>query len=182
LPIGFLIGLFPIFRALFSKYVDAIRFIPLTATTGIFIIWYGIGEAVKVNFLAFGIFVYLLPIVVQRIDGVEKVYRQTAKTMGASMWQEIKTVYIPSVFSRVFDDIRVIVAISWTYIVVAELINNHGGLGYMIHKAARQSRIDKVFAILLVIIILGVLQDFIFKWLDKILFPYKYTNKKYTGD
>lgn len=177
IPVGFLIGLFPIFRALFAKYVDAIRFIPLAATTGIFIIWYGIDEEVKVNFLAFGIFVYLLPIVVQRIDGVEKVYMQTAKTMGASKWQTIRTVFIPAVFSRVFDDIRVIVAISWTYIVIAELINNQGGLGVMLHTAARQSRIDKVFAILLTIIIIGILQDFLFKWLDRIIFPHKYANK-----
>jgi NitT/TauT family transport system permease protein len=177
IPIGFLIGLFPIFRALFAKYVDAIRFIPLAATTGIFIIWYGIDEEVKVNFLAFGIFVYLLPIVVQRIDGVEKVYMQTAKTMGASKWQTIRTVFIPAVFSRVFDDIRVIVAISWTYIVIAELINNQGGLGVMLHTAARQSRIDKVFAILLAIVVIGILQDQLFKWLDRIIFPHKYTNK-----
>jgi len=177
IPIGFLIGLFPFFRALFSKYVDAIRFIPLAATTGIFIIWYGIGEDVKVNFLAFGIFVYLLPIVVQRVEGVEKVYLQTAKTMGASKWQTIKTIFIPDVFSRVFDDVRVIVAISWTYIVIAELINNQGGLGVMIHTAARQSRIDKVFAILLTIVVIGILQDFLFKWLNRVLFPHKYVNK-----
>ncbi|MEK6829519.1 MAG: ABC transporter permease subunit [Nanoarchaeota archaeon] len=182
IPIGFLIGLFPIFRALFAKYVDAIRFIPLAATTGIFIVWYGIDEEVKVNFLAFGIFVYLLPIVVQRIDGVESVYVQTAKTMGASKWQTIRTVFIPDVFSRVFDDIRVIVAISWTYIVIAELINNQRGLGVLIHTAARQSRIDKVFAILLVIIAIGIIQDQLFKWLDRIIFPHKYAVKNSYGN
>lgn len=177
IPIGFLIGLFPIFRALFAKYVDAIRFIPLAATTGMFIVWYGIEEEVKVNFLAFGIFVYLLPIVVQRISGVEKEFVQAAKTMGASKWQIIRTVFVPAVFSRVFDDVRVIVAISWTYIVIAELINNQGGLGVMIHTAARQSRIDKVFAILFAIIIIGILQDLLFKWLDRLIFPYKYAKK-----
>jgi NitT/TauT family transport system permease protein len=174
IPIGFLIGLFPIFRALFSKYVDAIRFIPLAATTGIFIIWYGIDEEVKINFLAFGIFVYLLPIVVQRIDEVDKVYIQTAKTMGASKWQTIRTVFIPDVFSRVFDDIRVIVAISWTYIVIAELINNKSGIGSMIHMSARQSRIDKVFALLLLIIVIGIIQDFLFKQANKFIFPHKH--------
>jgi NitT/TauT family transport system permease protein len=177
IPIGFIIGLFPFFRALLSKYVDSLRFIPLAATTGIFIIWYGIDEEVKVNFLSFGIFVYFLPIVVQRIDEVDKVYMQTAKTMGASRWQIIKTVFIPDVFSRVFDDIRVIVAISWTYIVIAELINNQGGLGVLIHTASRQSRIDKVFAVLFLIIIIGIIQDQLFKRLDKVIFPHKYINK-----
>lgn len=177
LPIGFLIGLIPICRALFYRYIDAIRFLPLAATTGIFILWYGIGEEVKVNFLAFSIFVYLLPIVIQRIDEIDSVYIQTAKTMGASKWQIIRTIFIPAVFSKLFDDIRVMVAISWTYIVIAELINATGGLGHKIQILARQSNTEGVFAVLIIIILLGVIQDFIFKMLDKIFFKHKHVLK-----
>jgi NitT/TauT family transport system permease protein len=177
IPIGFVIGLFPIFRSLFSKYIDAIRFLPLAATTGIFILWYGIGEEVKVNFLAFSIFVYLLPVVIQRIDEVDSVYLQTAKTMGATKWQMIKTIFIPAVFSKIFDDIRVMVAISWTYIVIAELINATGGLGHKIQILARQSNTEGVFAVLFIIISLGVIQDFIFKLLDRLMFKYKHVTK-----
>jgi NitT/TauT family transport system permease protein len=93
--------------------------------------------------------------------------------MGASNWQMVRKVYWPFVTSRIFDDIRVLTAISWTYIIVAELVNKTGGVGALIYTAARQSRLDKVFAILLVIIIIGVLQDRLFVWLDKVLFPYK---------
>jgi ABC-type nitrate/sulfonate/bicarbonate transport system permease component len=174
LLIGFIIGLVPFFRAMLSRYVDAIRYIPLTAVTGIFIAWFGIEFNMKVQFLAFGIFVYLLPIVVQRIDEIEKVYLQTAFTMGATTWQTIRNVFWPSVSSRIFDDIRVLTAISWTYIIVAEMVNRNSGVGAMIYMAQRQSRLDKVFAILLVIVLVGVLQDLIFKWLDKLFFPYKY--------
>lgn len=177
IPIGFIIGLFPIFRALFSKYIDAIRFLPLAATTGIFILWYGIGEEVKINFLAFSIFVYLLPVVIQRIDEVDTVYLQTAKTMGATKWQIIKTIFIPAVFSKIFDDIRVMVAISWTYIVIAELINATGGLGHKIQILARQSNTEGVFAVLFIIIFLGVIQDLIFKLLDRLFFKYKHVTK-----
>jgi len=173
-PLGFLIGLFPLFKGLFSRQVDAIRFIPLTAITGLFIVWFGIEDTMKIQFLAFGIIVYLLPVVVQRVDGVENVYQQTAFTLGASTWETIRTVFFPSVFSKLFDDIRVLVAISWTYIIVAEMVNKTGGIGAMLYSAARQSRIDKVFALLFLIILVGFIQDKIFKALDKKLFPYKH--------
>jgi NitT/TauT family transport system permease protein len=173
LLLGFLIGLVPFFGSFLGRYVDAIRFLPLTAVTGLFIAWFGIETNMKVQFLAFGIFVYLLPVVVQRIKEVEKTYLQTAYTLGASSWQTIRTVFWPSVTSRIFDDIRVLTAISWTYIIVAEMINRTGGVGSMIWLAARQSRLDKVFAILFVIIIIGIIQDKLFQWLDKLLFPYK---------
>lgn len=174
IPLGFLIGLFPFFRNLLRKYVDAIRFIPLTAVTGLFIGWFGIYTPMKIHFLSFGIIVYLLPVVIQRISEVETVHKQTVWTLGASSWQSFKSVYFPSVMSKVFDDIRVIVAISWTYIIVAEMVNNTGGVGSMIFIAAKQTRIDKVFAILLVIILIGFIQDKLFKWMDRKLFPHKY--------
>jgi len=177
-PVGFIIGLFPFFRALLSKYVDAARFIPLTAVTGIFIAWFGIGNAMKIQFLAFGIFVYLLPIVVQRIAEVPKVYEQMVKTLGGTNWQSIRYVFVPHVMSKLFDDIRVIVAISWTYIIIAEMVNSQdGGIGAMIFAAARQSKYEQVFALLLVIVLIGIIQDKIFLYLDKILFPHKHINK-----
>ena len=178
LPIGFAIGLYPLFRGMFHRYVDAIRFTPLTAVTSLFIIWFGIGTEMKVYFLAFGILIYLLPIVVQRIDEVSDVYLKTVYTLGANAWQTIRSVYIPSVLSRLSDDIRVLTAISWTYIIVAEGIGSQGGLGPLIYRTGqRMGRVDKVFAGLILIILIGAFQDRIFVFLDKEFFPHKYQNK-----
>lgn len=174
IPIGFLIGLLPLFRGLFSKQVDALRYLPLTALTGLFIIWFGIEDQMKIAFLAFGIIVYLLPVVVQRIDEVEEVYLQTVYTLGATNWQTIRSVYFPAVMAKLMDDIRVLTAISWTYIIIAELLNRKGGIGSLIYIKARQGQLEKVFAILIVIILIGFVQDRIFAYFDKRLFPHKH--------
>lgn len=173
-PIGFLIGLLPIFRGLFSKPIDSMRYLPLTAVTGLFMAWFGLNDGMKIAFLAVGIIVYLLPVVVQRIDEVKDVHLKTVFTLGANNWQTIKSVYFPSVFSRLIDDIRVLTAISWTYIIIAELVNNKGGIGAMIYFKARQGYLDKVFALLVIIIVIGLIQDKVFVYLDKVLFPHKY--------
>ncbi len=174
IPLGFVIGLYPLFRGLFGKQVDALRYLPLTALVGLFITWFGIEERMKIAFLAFGIIVYLLPVVIQRIFEVEDVYLKTTFTLGATDWQTIKTVYLPSVMSKLIDDIRVLTAISWTYIIIAELLNKDGGIGALIYTAGRRGQVPDVFAILLVIILIGFLQDRIFVYLDKRLFPHKY--------
>ena len=175
LPLGFLIGLFPLFRGGFQKQVESLRYVPLTAVTGLFIVWFGVGVSMKVHFLAFGILIYLLPVIVQRIDDVEDVYLKTVYTLGASPWQTIRTVYWPAVVSRLSDDVRVLTAISWTYIIVAENIDSsQGGLGALIWRVGqRQGRMDKVFALLLLIVLIGVVQDRLFKRADGSLFPYK---------
>jgi len=178
LPLGFIVGLYPLFRGLFQRYVEAIRFLPLTATLGLFIVWFGVGVSMKSTFMAFGIFIFLLPVVIQRIDEVNAVYLKTVYTLGATSWQTIRTVYIPSVMSRLWDDIRIMTAISWTYIVFIESSGSEGGIGDLIIRGAkRRGRIDKVFALLILIILIGVFQDKIFAYMDRKLFTHKYQGK-----
>jgi len=174
LPLGFILGLIPGFREMFSKQIDTARFLPIPAVTGIFLAIFGLSVWLKINFLAFGIFVYLLPVVVIRIIEVDKTYKQTIWTLGANKWQQLRRVYIPSVLSRVSDDIRVLVAISWTYIVVAEMMFNTGGLGGLIPIVRQETRYDMLYAILLVFVFIAFIQDKLLMILDKSAFKFKY--------
>ncbi len=178
---GMILGLFPLFRSLFNKQVDALRYLPLSALTGLFITWFGLGDPMKIAFLALGILVYLLPIVIQRIDDVEDVLVQTSYTLGASKWQQIKSVFFPAVISKITDDIRVLTAISWTYIIIAELLNKGEGIGSLIYTKSRQGQVDRVFALLIIIMIIGMLQDKLFILIDKIINPHKYYKSKVSG-
>lgn len=179
IPLAFIIGLFPLFRGLNQYIVDSVRFIPLTGLTGIFIVWFGYEGGLKVNFLAFGIFIYLLPTAIVRIDEVKEVYVKTVYTLGANTWQTIKTVFFPAVLSKLSDDIRVLTAISWTYIIVIENVAADGGLGQLIYSSAqRKMKVDKLFALLLLIMVIGLVQDRVFSYLDRKFFPHKYQVKK----
>ena len=179
--IGGLIGFIPLFRGLFSRPVDAMRYLPISALTGLFMLWFGLGDNMKVAFLAFGIFVYMIPVIVQRINEVEDVHLTTVYTLGAGNWQTLISVYLPSVFSKFMEDLRVLTAISWTYIIIAEILNNTGGLGSLIYWLARRDKTDKVFAVLLLIIVIGILQDRLFVYLDRRLFPHKHYKTKVDG-
>ena len=179
--VGGLIGFIPLFRGLFSRPVDAMRYLPISALTGLFMLWFGLGDNMKVAFLAFGIFVYMIPVIVQRIQEVEEVHLTTVYTLGAGNWQTLFSVYLPSVLSKFMEDLRVLTAISWTYIIIAEILNNTGGLGSLIYWLARRDKTDKVFAVLLLIILIGILQDRLFVYLDKRLFPHKHYKTRVDG-
>jgi NitT/TauT family transport system permease protein len=179
IPIGFVIGLFPLFRSVFQRYITSARFLPLSALTGIFISAFGLFTNMKIQFLTLSIFVYLLAAIIQRVYEVEKVYQQTAFTLAANKWQTIKTVFIPAVISRSWDDIRNLSALSWTYITIAEMVNaGQGGVGVMAYKFGRFGRVDKAFAILVVIVVVGIIWDKLLIYLDKIFFSYKYSKAR----
>jgi NitT/TauT family transport system permease protein len=175
LPVGFALGLSETGKKMFSQQIDSLRFIPITALGGIFIALSGLTIWTKIHFLAFGIWVYLVPVIVQRISEVNPVHLQMMQTLGASKWQTFRYVQWRSVISRLSDDIRILVGISWTYIIVAELKNVQGGLGSLIAASDRQSNIGMAYAVILIIIVIGIVQDRIFKFIDWLLFRFKYT-------
>jgi NitT/TauT family transport system permease protein len=175
LIVGFIMGMFPLFKSLFSAYVNSARFVPLTALVGLFIAWCGIEVNMKIQFLAVGIMVYLIPVVIARIEEIDEVYEHTAKMLGATPVQRVLYVYIPSVIGRIIVDIQNLLAISWTYLIVAEMVNSSaGGIGSLAFLSARQSRVDKVFAVLLIIALVGFLQDRLFSFIDRKICKYKY--------
>lgn len=181
IPIGMCLSLFPIINGLFAKQVDALRFLPLSALTGLFILWFGLGDSMKIAFLAVGIIVYLIPVVMKRIYDVDDTMIQTSFTMGAKPWQQIKKIFFPAAISNLIDDIRVLTAISWTYIIIAELLNKETGIGGLIYTKARLGQTDRVFAVLIVIVLIGLLQDQLFKLIDKLINPHKYYKSRIDG-
>jgi len=76
--------------------------------------------------------------------------------------------------ARLSDDIRILVGISWTYIIVAELAGIQGGLGSLIFLGERQSNVGKVYAVIFIIVLIGIIQDVLFRLLDRLLFKFKY--------
>ncbi|MEJ7587086.1 MAG: ABC transporter permease subunit [Ferruginibacter sp.] len=174
LIVGFAIGLSPRVRKMFSQQINALRFVPITALMGIFIAISGLTIVTKINFLAFGIWVYLVPVVVQRIDEVSETHLQMMRTLGASFWQTVRYVTWRSVIARLSDDIRILVGISWTYIIVAELAGIQGGLGSLIFLGERQSNVGKVYAVIFIIVAIGIIQDALFRLIDRLLFKFKH--------
>jgi NitT/TauT family transport system permease protein len=174
IPFGFAISLFPAFRGLFSANINASRYLPLTAVTGLFIAWFGIKFDMKIYFMGFSILIYLLPAMIQRVDDIDSIHKQIIHTLGASKWQKFIYVYWKSTMPKFWKDVRLLVAISWTYIIVAELINKEGGVGAMIFNGEKTSRTDIIMSVLIIIIVVGMLQDVLFYLSHKLMFPHDY--------
>lgn len=179
IPLGFVIGIYPVPRAMFQKPLEGIRFLALPATTGLFVASLGLGFGMKATFLAVGILIYILPAVAQRVTDLQNplnvkdnVYLQTAITIGMSNWDMFRFVYWPYVMERVYSDVRNLVAVSYTYVTIAENINKEGGVGALIGVFSRQSRIPEVYALLFVIVIIGILQDSLFRMMDPVFFKH----------
>ncbi len=173
LPLGILMGAFePINRA-FESVMAPLRYMPISAFIPLLILWLGIGESQKIAFLFLGVFVYLLPVVVTAIRAVPEELVQTALTLGATRRQAMWTVLIPAALPDIFDSFRVMNAISWTYVILAEIVNARQGLGAIIQIAGEHTHTDEVFAGILVIGVIGLLTDVLIRTFNNYVFAWR---------
>jgi NitT/TauT family transport system permease protein len=173
LPLGVLMGAFEPINRVFEPIMAPLRYMPISAFIPLLILWFGIYESQKVAFLFLGVFVYLLPVVVTAIRAVPDELVQTALTLGASRWQAVRTVLLPAALPEIFDSFRVMNAISWTYVILAEAVNPEHGLGYMVELARTHQKASWSFAGLLVIGGIGLLTDGLIRACSAVLFRWR---------
>jgi NitT/TauT family transport system permease protein len=170
IPLGILMGTFPPIKHFFAPILDPLRFLPISALVPLFIVWFGIGDLQKIVFLFVGTVVYMLPLVVEAVENVDDVYLQTATTLGATRGQLVWKVLVPGSLPAIGEALRVMNGIGWTYVILAEVINAVYGLGALITVAGKRSHIDQIFALVLVILAIGVVTDWIIHSINKRLF------------
>jgi NitT/TauT family transport system permease protein len=173
LPVGVLMGAFEPVNRFFEPIMAPLRYMPISAFIPLLILWFGIYEQEKIAFLFLGVFVYLLPVVVTSIRAVPEELVQTALTLGASKAQVVRTVLLPAALPEIFDSFRVMNAISWTYVILAEAVNPEHGLGYMVELARTHQKASWSFAGLLVIGGIGLATDGLIRSLSGVLFRWR---------
>jgi len=174
LPLGIYMATFaPIaafFRplALAGAYVPIVVFIPLSMT------WFGTGESQKIGFLFIACFVALLPLVIKDIADVPGAFLDVAVTKGASRWQLVRHVLFPVAQANIWDHLRGVYGVGWGWIIMAEVVLlPQYGLGALIGVSERRSNTDAIFAVIIVIVLIAVACDQLWRVGGELLFPYR---------
>lgn len=146
-------------EAILSPITHPIRYLPITALLPLLILWFGIGETMKIVFLFMGIVFYFIPLVANAVKTTPHEYIEVAKGLGANARQIMMKVYWPHALPQIIDGLIVINGIGWTYVILAEIINAKNGLGYLINIAGRLQKSDEVFAGLVLIATVAIISD-----------------------
>jgi NitT/TauT family transport system permease protein len=171
-PLGLLMGTFKAAEAITEPVIGFIRYMPASAFIPLFILWLGIGDIEKIAIIFVGSFFQLVLMVAVVAKNVHKEMLETAYTLGARRFQVIRKVLLPASLPGIMDTLRIIVGWAWTYIIVAELVASASGIGYMILSSQRMLRTGNIIFGILTIGILGLITDYLFKWLYNRLFPW----------
>jgi NitT/TauT family transport system permease protein len=172
LPLGVLAGTFRPFQALLEPIMDFIRYMPAVAFIPLLLLWFGIGETSKVAIIFIGTFFQMVLMMADDVRQVPLTQIEAAQTMGASRREVVYRVILRSSAPALLTTCRTTLGWAWTYLVVAEIVAANAGIGYAILKAQRFLQTDKIFAGIIVIGVIGLVQDQTLRLLQRKLFPY----------
>lgn len=175
LPLGILAGRYRWFNAAVDPIVEIIRPIPPLAWLPMAILWFGIGMESAMFIIFIGSFFPILLNTVLGIRLTDKVLVEAGLTLGASEWQLIRKVLLPSALPSIVTGMRIGIDIGWMSVVAAEFtgIKSGYGLGYMIMTARDVHKSAAIFAGMIVIGLIGYSMDRMIFSMENRLIPWK---------
>ena len=180
IPLGILMASFRWLFELINPIAAPMRAMPLTAFLPAFIALFGMDETMKVAFLWFGMFFYLLAVVVEEANRVDNALLETAYTLGAKRRHALWLIF-RACFPSIFASFRILYDIGWTYVILAEMVNARKGVGYMVEAARKVLDFERVYAGIIAIGIAAFLFRFLLTFLERKLFPWRKTTAALAG-
>lgn len=152
-------GLSRVGESLIDGPVQIKRAIPSLALLPLLILWFGIGEPMKVLTITLGVFV---PVYIQTHAGLRSIetrYVELAQTVRLSRAAFIRKVILPGALPGFLLGLRFAVTGAWLALVVVEQVNATSGIGYMMTLAGTYGQTEVIIVGLVLYGLLGLLSD-----------------------
>ncbi len=143
--------------------------IPKIALLPLVVLWLGIGEASKVAVIAVGAFFPVFISAVTGLRGASPSLMRAAKSLGASRWQVIQKVMIPSALPVIFAGLRLSAGMSLLLVVSAEMIAANRGIGYLILYAGDLLQTTRLMAGIAVLSALGLMSTWLLRGIERLV-------------
>ena len=143
---GFALARAPRIGALLDPYIRLLNALPRVVLAPIFLLWFGLGIWSKVALGITVVFFIVFFNTHQGVRDVDRVVVDNARMLGASEWQLVRHVLVPSAMTWVFSSLNISVGFAMIAVVVGEYLGAARGVGYLISQAEGTFDTTGVFA------------------------------------
>ena len=175
IPLGLLIALSAIARQVVYPPVMLMQLVPKIAVAPLFLVWLGFGLESKVLLT---ILMTFFPLLLASISGfmiLDDRLLYLTKSMGASRWDTFRYLRFPSALPVIFSGIKTSATIAATAAIVAEFVGANKGLGYVLLRGTSTMDIELVFAVLMVLTIVGIAINYLVEFCEWAMTPWQRT-------
>jgi NitT/TauT family transport system permease protein len=156
----------PLLRRAVFPYVVAFQTLPKVAIAPIVVLWLGFGQVAKLFIV---VFVCFFPILINALEGLEIRDRdklELFQAAGANRWQLFVELRVPAALPSIFTGLHIGAVFALLGAVVAEFVGTREGLGYMLLLEKSQFNVPGVFALLVIMMVIGLVLSGLMQFLE----------------
>ena len=171
--LGIFMDAFPSLRQVIYPILVVTQTVPMIVLAPILIIYLGFGLTPKILTVVLMCF---FPVAVSFTDGMAQLdpeYLHLARSFGAGTWTSYRLVKIPAAVPSLISGLKVAATYSISGAVVGEWLGSQKGLGYYLLRVKNSYMLDKVFACVVVIILLSLAMNGLIRVIAKVSMPYE---------
>ncbi|MFC6334383.1 ABC transporter permease [Paenibacillus septentrionalis] len=173
IPLGLVIGWYPIARDLLNPILELFRNTAALALLPVFILLLGIGETSKIAIVFFACTWPILLNTIAAVRNVDPMLIKSARSMNISSFALFYKVILPASIPTMFTGIRMAGTGAILVLIAAEMVGAKEGLGYFITYSQYNFMIPEMYAGILTISILGLIINYSLLALEKRLSRWK---------
>jgi len=173
IPLGFIIASSKTLERTLYPIIVFIQLIPKIAIAPLFIVWFGFGIFPKVLITFLLCFFPTLVASLAGYDALDQRVLYLTRSMGATPMQTFRYVRIPSAMPFIFAGLKVSIVFASTGAIVGEFVGANKGLGYLLLRGSSYLDTSLIFAVLVVLSIMGLAFSYSVQFLEKVVMPWQ---------
>ncbi|MCO5173701.1 MAG: ABC transporter permease [Trueperaceae bacterium] len=175
LLVGMVMGLNRTVRTMLDSTMSAIYVLPKIAIFPILMLVFPdpFGEGPKVTVVAISAFFLVALSTMAGVQGIDKVLLQAGSNFGANRWQMLRHVILPGALPIVFNGLRLALGTALIVIVAVEFVRAKTGVGYLVYYHWQVLGTPKMYAALVVVMVLGVGLTALLQLVERLVMPWR---------
>jgi len=173
IPLGLLIALSALAKQIVYPPIMLMQLVPKIAVAPLFLVWLGFGLESKILLT---ILMTFFPLLLASISGfmiLDDRLLFLTKSMGASSWETFRYLRFPAALPVIFSGIKTSATIAATAAIVAEFVGANRGLGYVLLRGTSTMDIELVFAVLVVLTVVGIAINYLVEFSEWAMTPWQ---------
>jgi len=159
--------------------ISKLRFTGLVGWAFVFTLWARDGHQLKLWMLVFGMAPFFVTAMAAAVAELPRERFDHARALGMTEWRTVWEVVIRGTLDQALEALRQNAAMGWMALTMVEgLVRSEGGIGALMLNENKHLDLDAVFALIVVVLIVGIAQDAALAWLRRTVCPYAHRSAR----
>ncbi len=153
--LGWLVASFPLLERAFHPFIVASQIVPKVALVPLFVLWFGFGSASKIVVAAVIAFFPVMTNTLLGLRSVDPGHEDVLLALRAGTWDRFVQLQLPSALPAILVSLEMAIVLATIGAVVGEYLGGNEGLGYLAVATMNAFQTDRLFAIIILLTLMG---------------------------